>query len=137
MEHPVAELVDLAGLFRDRNEFGRRDHAAFGMTPAQQRLAGRDLAVLEIDHRLIVDFQAAIGDRLTQFEFQDSPRLGARVHAGLEEAVGPPSVTLGAVQREVRVLQQLVEVQPVARGERDADTGIRGDQVTRAFQRSA
>ena len=114
----------------------RRDHAAFGVAPAQQRLAGGDLAVLKIDHRLIVDFEAAIGDRLTQFEFQDSPRLGARVHAGLEEAVGPPPVALGAVQREVRVLQQLVEIQPVARGERDADTGIRGDQVPRAFQRS-
>jgi hypothetical protein len=32
------------------NEFRRRDHAAFGMTPAQQRLAARHLAAREIEH---------------------------------------------------------------------------------------
>ena len=95
------------------------------------------MSVLEIDHRLIIDFEAAIDDRLTQFEFQASPRLGARIHAGLEEPVGPPSVALGAVQREVRVPQQLVEIQPVARGQRDTDTGIGGDQMPRALERLA
>ena len=65
----------------------------------------QETAVLEIEQRLIVDLEAAIGDGLTQFEFQRSPRLGARVHAGLEEAVGPPPVALGAVQRKVGVLQ--------------------------------
>ena len=131
----MAELVDQAAVFRDRDEFRRRDHAAFGMPPPQQRLAGGDLAVLEIDHRLIVGLEAAVADRLTQFELQASPRLGARIHAGLEEAVGPPSVALGAVQREVRILQQLVEVRPVAGSQRDADAGIGGDQMPHAFER--
>ena len=65
-----------------------------------------------LTHRLIVGLEAAVADRLTQFELQAAPRLGARVHAGLEEAVGPASVALGAVQREVGVLQQLVEIDP-------------------------
>ena len=108
MEHPVAELVDQAGLFGDRNELRRRNHAAVGMAPAQQRLAGGDLAILQVEHGLIVNFQSVIGDRLAQFEFEDSPRLGPGVHAGLEEPAGPPSVALGAVQRQVRVAQQLV-----------------------------
>ena len=42
-QHPFAELVDQAGVLRDRDEFGRRDHAAFGMAPAQQRLAAGHL----------------------------------------------------------------------------------------------
>ena len=105
------------------------------MPPSQQRLAGRDLAVLEIEHRLIVGLEAAIRYRLTQFEFQDPPRLGAGIHAGLEEAIGPPPVALGAVQSEVRVPQQLVEIQPIAGGERDADAGIGRDQMTRTLER--
>ena len=131
----MTEFVDQAGLFRDRNELRGRDHAAFGVAPSQQRLAGGDLAVLEIEHRLIIGLEAAIRYRLTQFEFQDSPRLGAGIHAGLEEAIGPPSVAFGAVQREVRVPQQLVEIEPIAGGERDADAGICRDQVARALER--
>ena len=41
-QHPFAELVDQAGVFGDRNEFGGRDHAALGMAPAHQRLAAGD-----------------------------------------------------------------------------------------------
>ena len=120
----MAELIDQAGLFGDRDEFRGRDHAAFGMPPPQQRLAGGDPVGLQIEHRLIPGLEAAVGDGLTQFELQASPLPGARIHAGLEEAVGPPSVALGAVQSKVGVPQQLVEVEPVAGSERDADAGI-------------
>ena len=41
-EHPVADGVDQSGFFRDRNELERRNHAAFRMMPAQQRLAAGD-----------------------------------------------------------------------------------------------
>ena len=88
-----------------------------------------------LTHRLIVGLEAAVADRLTQIELQASPRPGALVHAGLEEAVGPPSVALGAVEREVRILQQLVEVHPVTRGQRDADAGIGGDQMPHTVKR--
>jgi hypothetical protein len=135
MEHPVADLVDQAGLFGDRNEFHRRDHAALGVAPSQQRLAGGDLLILEIEHGLVEKLETAVGDRLTQLKFQASPGLGARIHAGLEEPIGPPSVAFGTVEREVRVLQQLVEVQPVARGECNSDAGIRGDQMTGTLER--
>jgi hypothetical protein len=64
VEHPEAELIDQAAVFRDRDEFRRRDHAAFRMPPPQQCLAARDIAVLDIDHRLIVNLHAAVGDRL-------------------------------------------------------------------------
>jgi len=34
-QHPLAELVYQAGVFRNRNEIGGRNHAALGMTPTQ------------------------------------------------------------------------------------------------------
>ena len=57
------------------------------MTPAQQRLAARHLAAREIEHRLIVDFEGAVGQRLPQILLHGEPRLGAGVHGRLEEAV--------------------------------------------------
>src|SRR4029453_12557845 len=96
-EHPLAELIDQAGLFADRNEFVGRDDAAFGGAPSQRGFAGADLSALDIDDRLKINFQAAVDDRLTQFEFQASPRPGAFINAGFEEPVGPPPVALGAV----------------------------------------
>ena len=47
-QHPFAELVDQAGFFRNRDELGGRDHAAFGMPPAQQGLAAGDAVVLRL-----------------------------------------------------------------------------------------
>src|ERR1700738_4354023 len=40
VEDELADLDDQAHLLRDRNEFGRRDHAALRVMPAQQCLAG-------------------------------------------------------------------------------------------------
>ena len=70
--------------------------------------------VCEIDQRLVVKLEAAVGERLAQVQLEAAPSLGARIHARLEEAVGPPPVGLGAIHREVGVLQQLVEVGAVA-----------------------
>ena len=83
-EYPIAEFVDQAGVFRNRNEFGRRDHAAFGMAPAQQRLAPRHFVALEIDDGLVMDLEAAVHHRLSQVQFHGKPGLGAGVHGRLE-----------------------------------------------------
>jgi hypothetical protein len=45
-QHPFAERQDEAGLLGQRNEVERRDHAALGVVPAQQRLEAGDLAGL-------------------------------------------------------------------------------------------
>ena len=95
-QHPFAELVDQAGILGHRNEFGGRDHAAFGMAPAQQRLAAGDLVAREIDQRLVVDLEAAVGQRLAQILLHGQPRLGAGVHRRFEEAMGAAPAGLGA-----------------------------------------
>ena len=82
-----------------------------------------------------MDLETAVGDGPAQLHLQRAPRLGARVHAGFEEAIGAASVALGAVQGKVGILQQLVEIDAVVRRHRDADAGVGGDQMTGAFQR--
>ena len=123
-QHPFAEFDDQAGIFRDGDEFGRRDHAALGMAPAQQRLAAGDLVARQIDQRLVVDLEAAVDQRLAQVALHGEPGLGAGIHVGLEEAIGPPPAGLGAVHRQIGVLDQLVEVGAVLRRQRDADAGV-------------
>ena len=62
--------------------------------------------------------------RLPEIEFQRAPRLHLRVHLGLEEPVGAAPVGLGAVHREVGVLQELVGLGAVGGRHGDADAGV-------------
>ncbi len=124
LHHPIAEFVDQAGILGERDEFRRRHHAAFGMPPAQQRLATAYLVAAEIDQRLIVDFEAAIDHRLAKILLHGEPGLGTGVHRRLEETVGAASLGLGAVHCEIGALDQLVELGAVLRRQRDADAGI-------------
>src|SRR6202008_3650785 len=105
------------------NEFGRRNVAALGMIPAQQRLEARDLAGLQQQDRLIMDLELAVGDRLAQVELEQAARLQPLVHLALEEAMGAAAVALGEVERHVGVLQQQVGVDAVVGRDGDADAG--------------
>ena len=48
--------------------------AALGMVPAHQRLEAADLVALEIDDRLVVQLELAVGERLAQIELAAAPR---------------------------------------------------------------
>ena len=124
LHDPVAEFVDQPGVLGNRDELRRGNHAAFRMAPAQQRLAARHLAAREIQQRLVVEFEAAIGQCLAKILLHGEPRLGAGVHGRFEEPMGPAATGLGGVHREVGVLDQLIEFGAVLRRQRDADAGI-------------
>ena len=102
---PFADRQNEAGLFGDRNEHGRRDPALLGMMPPQQGLQTANLIALQIDHRLIVKFEFPVRERLAQVELQLAARLHVRIHDGFEEAVGAAAFSLGAMQRQVCILQ--------------------------------
>ena len=121
MQHELTELDDEAGLLGERNEVERRDQAALRMVPAQQRLEGDYAIAGDVADGLVVRLEFVALERRPHIHFQQAPRLRARVHAGLEEAIGAAAVGLGAVQREVGVLQQLVGIAAVLRRQRDAD----------------
>jgi len=73
------------------------------------------LLSVQIDHRLVVNLETAVGDGLSQIQFQRAPRLGARVHAALKETIGAAAVALGTVERKVGVLQELIEIESIRR----------------------
>ena len=126
-QHPFAERQDQAGFLGQRDEVGRRDHAALGMIPAHQRLEAGDLAGLQVEDRLVVDLELAVGDGLAQVELERAARLQPLVHLALEEAVRAAAVALGEVERHVGVLQQQVGVGAVVRRDGDADAGADHD----------
>ena len=47
--------------FRNRNKFERWNHAALRMLPAQEGFAAGDGSRLQIDERLIMEFELVIG----------------------------------------------------------------------------
>ena len=70
-----------------------------------------------------MQLELAASERLAQVLLQGLARLQLDVHLGLEEAEGAAAGLLGAVKRDVGVLQQALLVVAVAWGERDADAG--------------
>ena len=87
----------------------------------------------EIDQRLVVDLEAAVHQRLAQIPLQGEPRLGAGIHRRLEEAIGSAAVGLGAIHRQIGILDQLIEIGAVLRRHCDADAGIGRELVAEAF----
>src|SRR5206468_10012071 len=60
---PAAKLEDEARFLGDRNELGRTDLAPVLMGPAGKRLETGDLSRLEVDQRLIKEFQLVLVER--------------------------------------------------------------------------
>ena len=115
VQHPFAELVDQAGVLGQRDELGGRNHAALRMAPAHQRLAAGDRVGLQVDAGLVVDLEAAVDQRLAQIDFQAAAGADLGLHVGFEEAIGAAAGGLGRIHRQIRVLQDPVDVGAVAR----------------------
>src|SRR5258708_34102564 len=126
-EDPATEIDDHAHVLGDRNDIDRRHRAAKRMIPPQQRLAGRYLAALQIDERLIKALEFLVRERPAQIEFENAARLDDLRHFFAEETEGAAAVRLGTVERHVGVLQKRVGAD--VRGHRDADAGPDLDQV--------
>ena len=79
---------------------------------------------MQSQQRLVVQFEFAVCERPPQRDFERAPRLHTCVHGRLEEAIAAAAVGLGAVQRHVGVLQELVRLGSIVRCDRDADAGV-------------
>ena len=104
-QHPLPDLLDQAGILGDRNEIGRRNHAAQRMPPAQQRFTAGDVVVAQIDQRLVVEFKSALDQRHPQFALELAAKVGLLLHARFEEAIGPASGGLRGIHRQIGALQ--------------------------------
>ena len=99
------------------------------MVPAQECFEAGDVAVLEIELRLIVELELAIAQGNAHVVLELVARTHALVHLALEEAGVAGAVDLGAAERQVGVLQQLVGLGAVDRTDGDADAGRDGDRM--------
>src|ERR1035437_6534626 len=101
-QDPLAQRDDEADLLGQWNEVGRQNHAALGMMPMQQGLEATDVATLQIDHRLIVEFEL-VG--FPEFELECAAQLDAPIHFWFEKVKAPAAIRLGTVQCHVCVAQ--------------------------------
>ena len=126
-QHPFAQRDDQPDILGNRNEVRRRDHALLRVAPAQQRFKAADPVGGEIDQRLVVHFEFAIGEGAAQIELHVAALLRLPVHLPFEEVMNAAAVGLGAVQRHVGVAHQFLAGVAVAGRERDADAGANDD----------
>ncbi len=134
--HPLAERVDQAGLLGDRDEVGRRDHAAVGVVPAQQGLAARDPVGARAEQRLVVELELALGQGPAQVRLEGRAGLRASSMARSKKRKGAAAVGLGAVEGHVGLLQQLVAVGAVVGRHGHADAARRSPPGGPAGRRS-
>jgi hypothetical protein len=112
-QHPFAEFIYQAGILRNRDEFGRRDHAPIRMAPAQQGFAAGHLVVAKIDNGLVMDFESAAQERQTQILLHGKPGLRSSIHARLEESIGSTSIGLSTIHRQIGILDELIQISAV------------------------
>ena len=122
-QHEFAELGHQAALLGERNEDRRPDGTARRMGPAQQRLDPDHDAAGGGDHGLIMDVEAARGER--GFKLAPNEALFGifRLDIRLEAPHHAAAVALGGAQREIGTAAELVGGAAVVRRLRDADAG--------------
>src|SRR4051794_15770109 len=82
-----------------------------------------------------MDFKSALDQRKTQVALEFATEAGLRFHGRLEEAMGPAAGGLGGIHGEVGALQQLEQIRPVARSDRDADAGVAAEAMAVTIER--
>ncbi len=121
-QHRAAERQDQSGGLGQRDEAARLQQAALRMRPAHQRLDADQLA-LQVDLRLVVQQQLAGVDGGAQVGLQRGARGDHGLHFGLEEAHPVAAGDLGLRQRDVGVLEHVLDGLLRIGEQRDADAG--------------
>src|SRR4051794_37010560 len=93
------------------------------MTPSEKGLDTNQLMAIDGDQRLVTKLQLLLSQGLSQILLESPSCLQLRIHLGLEEAIGSPACLLGAVERDIGVLQQPLMIVSILRGHHDTDTG--------------
>ena len=127
MQDPCAERHDQTDLLGEGKKVGRRQQPALRMAPAQERLEAGHRVLCDIDDRLIVNLELTLAQGRAQIQLEQAPHLHKRVHSRLEEAGTSPPLTLGAVERKVGVLEQLLGAGAIAGAHGNADARTNDD----------
>ena len=126
VDAPARERVDQPAVLGEGDEHVGVDDAVARVQPTAERLDGQDVAGARADLRLEREHELVVVDRAVQVAEQrealDRVAVDLRPIALYLAAVG-----LGAVQRDVRPLEQRLERVCVLRGQRDADAGLHAE----------
>ena len=106
LQHPAADRHDQPGLLRERDEVERGHEATRRVVPADERLEPADVAVRELDHRLVVELELVVVERALQVGLELEPADRGLVHLGLEDLVAGLPALLRDVHRDVGVAQE-------------------------------
>ena len=130
VEHPGPERHDEPGFLAQSEELLGQQQTALGMTPAHERLGTHHRPAVQIDHRLVVQLElvALHGPLQVGLERQPAADLTGKHRLVLGDAAAVLRlVTLRVVHRHVRLREHLLRGNPLPRGDRDPDTGMRED----------
>lgn len=96
----------LAARFRDRDEEAGRHAARHRMMPAQQAPQALDAEVVEIDHRLVMDFHLAVAESLLEITLDLLVLEQAALHLRVEHADAVAPGGLRFIERHVSMAQR-------------------------------
>ena len=91
------------------------------MAPTDQGLDIDNSTGSGVDDRLVVHHELTERDRLGKVGLHRTLGANIALHAGLEETDAIPTFGLGAIERQIRVLHQGLDIGSVPRRARDAD----------------
>ena len=105
------------------------------MLPADQSLNAGGFPRMDVDDGVIVQNEFVVGKRAAKFALVGASRDGLEPHGRFEKPIGIAAFTLGLVEREVGVLEQLFDICCVRRRQHDADAGADIDDVAVEIER--
>ncbi len=128
----AADIDDHVGIFGERDEVERRDQPALRMAPADERFEAMHMADLQIDNRLVEQFQLVAGDNgPLEVGLEAEALHGRLMHALLEAHDLAAALRLGPVEGQIGVAQQFIARSTGRLGrEHEADRGFDIDLPT-------
>ena len=92
------------------------------MLPTQQGFKSANSIGREVENGLIKKAKLILGERLSQVRLQQTAGLQLRIHLCLEESPDPALIRLGAVKRQISILEQFLARCAICRGHGDTYT---------------
>src|SRR5712691_2287411 len=86
-DRPRADVDYHPGFFAQGNESGRRDKAVIGALPAHQSFDSEDAPGLDVDLRLIMEYELVFLQRIAKLVLQGKPPRNALGHLLVIEQV--------------------------------------------------
>jgi hypothetical protein len=110
LQDPFSQRPNKAGRFRERNELVRRNHPLGRVAPSDQSLNAAKRSRLRIHNGLVMQFEFAPLDGVSQLALRRALRIGNFKKLVSEEPEIVPATGLDVVERKVGSLQQPLRI---------------------------